>query len=218
MEEVLSQPGMSPKMPFRFTQLSRLPCICSLLLKHQQTCLITPHDQLHYCIHVRVTLGERRGNQPPTSHVWNGSLIADILQEVCPRDWITKAVVLAPGKAVLFFGRCLHREGLLYRNVQDIELGLSGPVSWTGRMMQVEATVNPMQEGCWAIADAVIEKKMKAKRSGCPQGLRRPTKSSTATCNIDDWMWGLDEGASDGEVRRTGDVCIHRYEWGGCHA
>ena len=36
MEEVLSQMGASPKMLFRFTQLSRLPSICFLLLKTSQ--------------------------------------------------------------------------------------------------------------------------------------------------------------------------------------
>ena len=34
MEEVASQTGASPKIPFRFTQLSRLPSICSLSLEH----------------------------------------------------------------------------------------------------------------------------------------------------------------------------------------
>ena len=29
--------------------------------------------------------------------------------------------------------------------------------------------------------------------------------SLAGTCNADEWMQGLDEGASDGEMRRTGD-------------
>ena len=86
MEEVLLQMGMPPKMPFRFMQLSRLPSIHSLSLDHQWASSVTPDDQMHYCIHIRVTLGEGRGNQPPPSHMWNGLLIAYILQEACPRD------------------------------------------------------------------------------------------------------------------------------------
>ena len=38
-------------------------------------------DQTHSCVHVRVTVGEGRGDHPPPSHAWTGSLIADIFQE-----------------------------------------------------------------------------------------------------------------------------------------
>ena len=75
MEEVLSQMGASSKMPFRFTQLSRLPSVHSLSLECQWACSTTPNNWMHYCIHIRVTLGEGRGNQLPPSHVWNGLLI-----------------------------------------------------------------------------------------------------------------------------------------------
>ena len=103
---------------------------------------------MHYWGHVRVTLGEGRGDQPPPSHAWGRSLIDDILQEACPRDQITKAVVLVLGEAILFFRRCLLKEGLLYHNTQDVELSLRGPVNWARRTAQVEVTINTMQEGC----------------------------------------------------------------------
>ena len=61
MEEILSQMGSSLKMPFRYTQLSRSPSTHSLSIKHQWTHSVTPDDQMHYCVHVRVTLGEERG-------------------------------------------------------------------------------------------------------------------------------------------------------------
>ena len=66
-----------------------------------------------YYIYVRVTHGEGMSEQPPP-HAWSGSLIADILQEACPKDQITEAIVLSLGEAILFFGRCSHNEGLLY--------------------------------------------------------------------------------------------------------
>ena len=210
MEEVLSQMDASPKMPFRFTQSSRSPSICSLLLEHGWTCWTTPDDWTHYCVHVRVTLGEGRGNQPPPSHTWSGLLITNILQEACPKDYITKAVVLAPGEAILFFGRHSCKEGLLFRNAKDVELGLRGPVNWAGRTAQVEATVNTIQEGHLAIADAIIKKKMKARGHGCPWGLRRVTQSSAAAYHVDDWIQGLDKGVSDEEMR-TDDIWTHRY-------
>ena len=58
---------------------------------------------MHYCVHVRVALGEGGGIQPPPSHTWSGLLVADMFQEGL-EEQITKAVVLAPGEAVLFFG------------------------------------------------------------------------------------------------------------------
>ena len=161
---------------------------------------------MHYCIHVRVALGEGRGDQPPPSHVWNGLLIANILQEACPRDCITEAVVLALGVAILFFGRCSCNEGLLYRNAQDVKLSLRGPVTWAGRTSQVEATLHTIQEGHRAMVHAVMEKKTKTRGPGHSQELRRATWPSPAACNVDDWMWGLDKEASDEEVRRIDDI------------
>ena len=81
MEEVASQMGKSPKMPFRFTQLSRLSYVCSLSLEHWLVCSTTPMIQMCYCIHIRVTLEKGKGRSPPPSHTWSGPLIANILQE-----------------------------------------------------------------------------------------------------------------------------------------
>ena len=59
-------------------------------------------------------------------------------------------------------------------------------------MVQVEVTANMVQEGRWAIVDAVMEKKLKARGPGCPQGLGRAIRSLADTCNVDNWMRGLD--------------------------
>ena len=73
--------GASPQAPFRFTQSIRLPPIWFLSHEGKQACSMTPDNQMHYCIHVRVTLGEG-GDQPLPSDAWRGSLIADMLQDV----------------------------------------------------------------------------------------------------------------------------------------
>ena len=129
---------------------------------------------------------EGRGNQPPPSHTWSGSLIVDMLQEACPRHQIPEAVVLAWGEPILFFGRCLHREGLPYRSAKDVESSFRVPVYWARRTLQVEASSNTVQEGHWAIVDAVMEKKTKARGPGCPRGSGRAIQSSTSTCNINE--------------------------------
>ena len=75
-------------------------------------------------------------------------------------------MVLVPGEAILFFGRCLHNEGLLYRNTWDVELSLRGPITWAGRTVQVEAMVCTMQEGYRAMVDAIMEMKTKVRGPG----------------------------------------------------
>ena len=152
LEEVSMQTGASPKVPFRFTQSSRLPSLCLLSAEGRWACSVTPDSQTHYCIHMRVTLGEEGGDQPPPFHAWSGLLITDMFQEGL-KEQITEAVILAPGKAILFFGRWLCREGLPFGSARDIRFSLTGPVNWAGRMAWVEATVNTVQEGSQAIAD-----------------------------------------------------------------
>ena len=100
-------------------------------------------------------------------------------------------------EAILFFRKCSFRERLLYCNAQDIELGLRGQVNWAWKTLQVEVTINTVQEGHRAIVDAIMEKKMIASGPGCPQGLDGATQPSDAACNVNDWMQCLDEGTSD---------------------
>ena len=65
----------------------------------------------------------------------------------------------------------------------------------------MEATANTVQEGIWATADAVMEKKTKARGPGHPRGMGKAIQSSGGACKVDGWVRGLDEGASNGEVR-----------------
>ena len=67
---------------------------------------------------------------------------------------------------------------------------------------------NTVQEGCQAIADAVMERRMKGRGPGHPQGSGRAIQPLTGACNVDDWMQGLDKGASGGDVRRTNEACV----------
>ena len=110
LEEALSQMGASSKMPFCFTWCGRLPSKQSLSPEHWQS---NPahEDQTCYCIQVRVTLGEGGGDQPPPPHAWTSLLIADMFQDGL-EEWITEAVVLAPGEVILFFRWWLLKEGL----------------------------------------------------------------------------------------------------------
>ena len=72
-------------------------------------------------------LGDGGGDQPPLSHALGGCLIINILQEAWPEDWITEAIVLSPGEAILFFGRHCKNQGLLYHRARNVKFGLGGP-------------------------------------------------------------------------------------------
>ena len=53
--------------------------------------------------HQSDSMGEG-GYKPLPSHAWSGLLIANIFQDGL-EEQITEPVVLAPGEAILFFGR-----------------------------------------------------------------------------------------------------------------
>ena len=46
---------------------------------------------------------EELGAVPPPSHAWMASLVEDMLHDA--RTSLTEAVVMGPGRAILFYGR-----------------------------------------------------------------------------------------------------------------
>ena len=88
----------------------------------------THEDQMCFCIHIRLTLGEEGGDQPPPAHAWSGLLIVDMFQEGL-EEWINEAVVLASGEAVLFFGWQSLNEGFPLGNAKDVRFSLTGPIN-----------------------------------------------------------------------------------------
>ena len=55
-----------------------------------------------YCLEIQVTLTEELGAIPPSSHSRTAPLVEDMLQEA--RTGLTEAVVIGPGRVVLFMG------------------------------------------------------------------------------------------------------------------
>ena len=87
-------------------------------------------------------------------------VIVNMLQDGL-EEWITEAVVLAPGEAILFFRWWLLKEGLPLGDARDVGFHVPGPVNWAGREAQVEMTVSMKHctaRSCQAIADAVSGK------------------------------------------------------------
>ena len=68
------------------------------------------HPNTKHCLVICVTLTEELGAVPPPSHSWMAPLMEDMLCDI--RTGLTKAVVIGPGRAVLFYGRHSMGDGL----------------------------------------------------------------------------------------------------------
>ena len=95
-------------------------------------------------------------------------MIEDMLQEA--RAGLTEAVVISPGRAILFYGRHSMGEGLKADEARDTAFLLTGAGTWVGKLAYLTAT-DPMtvQEGRRAIAQAILDNRVKARGPGCPQ-------------------------------------------------
>ena len=84
----------------------------------------TSHPNMKYCLEIQVSLTEELGAIPPPSHSWTAPLVEDMLQEA--RTGLTKAVVIGPGRAILFYGRHSLGEGLKADEARDAAFLLTG--------------------------------------------------------------------------------------------
>ena len=108
---------------------------------------------MKYCLEIQVTLTEELGSIPPPSHSWMAPLVEDMLQEA--RAGLTKAVVIGPGRAILFYGRCSLGEGLKADEVRDAAFLLTGAGTWVEKSAYLTADPMTIPKGKRAIAQAV---------------------------------------------------------------
>ena len=90
----------------------------------------TGHLNTNYCLEIQVTLTDELGDTPPPSHAWMAPVVEDILWEV--RAGLTEAVVIGPGRAILFYGRHSMGEGLKADEARDAAFLLTGAGTWVG--------------------------------------------------------------------------------------
>ena len=95
---------------------------------------------MKYCLEIQVTLTEELGAIPPPTHSWMSPLAEDMLQET--RTGLTKAVVIGPGRVVLFYRRHSMGEGLKVDEARDATFLLTGAATWVGKSAYL--TANPM--------------------------------------------------------------------------
>ena len=125
------------------------------------------HLNTKHCLEIRVTLTDELGDIPPPSHAWMAPVIEDMLQEA--RAGLTEAVVISPGRAILFYERHSMGDGLKADEARDAAFLLTGAWMWVGKSSYLTANPMTIQEGRRAIAQAVSDKRVKARGSGCPQ-------------------------------------------------
>ena len=98
-----------------------------------------------HCLEIHVTLTEELGAVPPPSHSWMAPLMEDMLHDA--RTQLTEAVVIGPGRAVLFYGRCLMGEGLTVDEARDATFLLTGAGMGVGKSAFLATDPMTIQEG-----------------------------------------------------------------------
>ena len=129
----------------------------SLARRPPSSCPNTKH-----CLEICVTLTEL-GAVSPTSHSWMAPLMEDMLHDA--RTRLTKAVVIDPGRAVPFYGRHSMGEGLTADKARDTAFLLTGAGTLVGKSAYLTADPMTIQEGRWAIAQAITHHRGKGKGS-----------------------------------------------------
>ena len=121
----------------------------------------------NYCLSIEVTLTDELGDVLPPSHAWTAPVVEDILQET--RAGLTEAVIIGPGRAILFYGRCSMGEGLKVDEARDAAFLLTGAGTWVGKSAYLTANPMTLQEGKRAITCMVLNHRVKARGQGYPQ-------------------------------------------------
>ena len=133
----------------------------SLARRPPSSCPSTKH-----CLEICLTLTEELEVVPPLSHSWTVPLMEDMLCDA--RTGLTKAVVIGPGMAVLFYGRCSIGEGLMADEARDAAFQLTGAGTWVGKLAYLPTDPLTIQEGRWAIAQAVTDWQVKVRGQDIP--------------------------------------------------
>ena len=114
-----------------------------------------------------MTLIDELGDTPPPFHAWMEPVVEDMLREA--RAGLMEAVVIGPGRAILFYGRCSMGEGLKADKARDAAFLLTGAGMWVGKLAYLTADPMTLQEGKRAITQAVLDHRVKARGPRCPR-------------------------------------------------
>ena len=114
-----------------------------------------------------MTLTDELGDTPPPSHAWMAPVVEDMLREV--RAGLTEAVVIGPGRAILFYGRSSMGEGLKADEARDAVFLLTGTGMWVGKSAYLTADPMTLQEGKRTITQAISDHRVKPEDQDFPK-------------------------------------------------
>ena len=83
--------------------------------------------ETQYCLEIQVTCTEDERATPPPPHVWQVSIVEDMVQDA--KAGLTEVVVTGPGWAILFYRWQSLGEGLSLGEAWDTTFTLSGAIS-----------------------------------------------------------------------------------------
>ena len=129
--------------------------------------LPTGRLNMNYCLSIQATLTDELGDVPPPLHAWMALVVEDMLQDT--RIGLTEAVVIDPGKAILFYGRRSMGEGLKADEARDAAFLITGSGTWVGKLAYLTANPMTLLEGRRAITCAVSDQRVKARGPGHPR-------------------------------------------------
>ena len=107
--------------------------------------LLSNCPNARHCLEIHVTLAKELGAVPPPSHAWMVPLVKDLLHDA--RNSLTEAVVMGPGRTILFYGRHSLGEGLTLDKVRDATFLLTGVGTWVGKPAYLATDPMTIQEG-----------------------------------------------------------------------
>ena len=128
--------------------------------------LLPGHPNTRHCLGIHMTLTEETGAAHPPPHVWMAPLVEDMLHY--GRTCLTEAVVMGPGRAILFYGRWLMGEGLSLGEARDATFTFTGAGTWVGKPAYLATNPLPIQEAQWIITQAVTECWIEVRGLGWP--------------------------------------------------
>ena len=146
---------------------------------------------MRYCLEICVTLTEELGPVPPPSHSWMAPLVEDMLHDA--RTGLTEAVMIGPGRAVLFYGRCSMGEGLTMDKARDAAFLLTEQVHELENSAYLTADPMTIQEGRRAIAQAITDCQVKVRGPGHPclnLPVQQPFQFDPLRAPSEGYLWG----------------------------
>ena len=114
-----------------------------------------------------MTLTDELGDVPLPPHAWTALVVEEYV--VRNRAGFMQAMIIGPGRVILFYGRCSMGEGLKADQARDATFLLTGARTWVGKLAYLTADPMTLQEGRRAVAQAILDNRVNPEAQGAPE-------------------------------------------------